>query len=44
MLSFKAGADTSRDTILALGMVLSGWAIGIVWFVFNTRKQGLNYW
>jgi amino acid transporter len=40
MLSFKAGGSTSRDTILALGMVLVWMAIGIVWFVFNTRKQG----
>ena len=40
MLSFKAGGSTSRDTILALGMVLVWMAIGIVWFVLNTRKQG----
>jgi protein-S-isoprenylcysteine O-methyltransferase Ste14 len=39
-LSFKAGGSTSRDTILALGMVLVWLAIGIVWFVLNTRKQG----
>ena len=39
-LSFKAGGSTSRDTILALGMVLVWLAIGIIWFVFNTRKQG----
>jgi amino acid transporter len=40
MLSFKAGGSTSRDTILALGMVIVWMAIGIVWFVLNTRKQG----
>jgi len=39
-LSFKAGGNTSRDTILALGMVLVWMAVGIVWFVMNTRKQG----
>jgi amino acid transporter len=39
-LSFKAGGSTSRDTILALGMVLVWLAVGIVWFVLNTRKQG----
>ena len=39
-LSFKAGGSTSRDTILALGMVLVWMAVGIVWFIFNTRKQG----
>ena len=39
-LSFKAGGNTSRDTILALGMVIVWMAVGIVWFVFNTRKQG----
>jgi amino acid transporter len=40
ILSFKAGGSTSRDTILALGMVLVWLAVGIVWFVHNTRKQG----
>ena len=40
VLSFKAGGSTSRDTILALGMVLVWLAIGVVWFVLNTRKQG----
>jgi uncharacterized membrane protein YciS (DUF1049 family) len=40
VLSFKAGGSTSRDTILALGMVLVWLAIGIVWFVLNTRKHG----
>jgi basic amino acid/polyamine antiporter, APA family len=39
-LSFKAGGSTSRDTILALGMVLTWMAVGIIWFVLNTRKQG----
>jgi hypothetical protein len=39
-LSFKAGGNTSRDTILALGMVVVWLAIGIVWFVMNTRKEG----
>jgi amino acid transporter len=39
-ISFKAGGSTSRDAILAIGMVLVWMAIGIVWFVFNTRKQG----
>ena len=40
VLSFKAGGSTSKDTILALGMVLVWLAVGIVWFVMNTRKQG----
>jgi len=40
VLSFKAGGSTSRDTILALGMVLVWIAVGIIWFVVNTRKQG----
>jgi amino acid transporter len=39
-LSFKAGGNTSRDTILALGMVVVWLAVGIVWFVMNTRKEG----
>jgi len=39
-LSFKAGGNTSRDTILALGMVVVWLAIGIVWFVMNTGKRG----
>jgi len=40
MLSFNAGGSTQRDTILALGMVLVWLAVGIAWFVLNTRKQG----
>ena len=40
VLSFKAGGNTSRDTILALGMVLVWLAVGVAWFVHNTRKQG----
>jgi amino acid transporter len=40
VLSFKAGGNTSRDTILALGMVLVWLAVGVVWFIMNTRKQG----
>jgi len=43
-LSFKAGGNTSRDTILALGMVLVWLAVGIVWFVLNTKKQGMKSW
>ena len=39
-LSFKAGGSTSRDTIVALAMVLVWLAVGAVWFVHNTRKQG----
>ena len=40
VLSFKAGGSTSRDTILALGMVLVWLGVGVVWFILNTRKQG----
>ncbi len=40
VLSFKAGGSTSRDTILALTMVLVWLAVGVIWFFLNTRKQG----
>ena len=40
ILSFKAGGSTSRDTILALAMVVVWLGVGVVWFVLNTRKQG----
>jgi len=39
-LSLSAGGNTQRDTVLALGMVLVWMAVGIVWFVMNTKKQG----
>jgi len=40
VLSFKAGGSTSRDTIIALGMVVVWLGVGVVWFVLNTKKQG----
>jgi amino acid transporter len=40
VLSFKAGGSTSRDTIIALGMVVFWLGVGVVWFVLNTKKQG----
>lgn len=40
ILSFKAGGSTSRDTVLALAMVVVWLGVGVVWFVLNTRKQG----
>ena len=39
-LSFKAGGSTSRDTVIALAGVMAWIAIGVVWFVLNTRRQG----
>jgi hypothetical protein len=39
-LSLKSGGNTQKDTVLALGMVLVWMAVGIVWFVMNTKKQG----
>ncbi|HXZ95376.1 MAG TPA: APC family permease [Dehalococcoidia bacterium] len=39
-LSFKAGGTTSRDTVIALVMVVVWLAAGAVWFVLNTRRQG----
>ena len=40
VLSFKAGGSTSHDTVIALAMVLIWLAVGVVWFVINTRQQG----
>jgi amino acid transporter len=40
VLSFKAGGSTSHDTVIALAMVLIWLAVGVVWFVMNTRQQG----
>jgi cell division protein FtsL len=40
VLSFKAGGSTSHDTVIALAMVLVWVAVGVVWFVMNTRQQG----
>jgi len=40
VLSFKAGGSTSRDTTMALVMVLIWLIIGIIWFIFNTRNRG----
>jgi APA family basic amino acid/polyamine antiporter len=40
VLSFKAGGSTSKDTIIALAMVVVWVVVGLVWFVMNTRRQG----
>ena len=40
VLSFKAGGSTSHDTAIALAMVIVWMAVGVVWFVMNTRRQG----
>ena len=39
-LSITAGGATQTDTVIALAMVLVWAAIGAVWFVMNTRRQG----
>jgi len=38
-LSFSAGGATSKDTVIALGMVVVWLAAGIIWFVSNSKKQ-----
>ncbi|HXX59596.1 MAG TPA: amino acid permease, partial [Dehalococcoidales bacterium] len=38
-LSFSAGGSTSRDTIIALGMVIAWLGAGGIWFVLNSKKQ-----
>jgi amino acid transporter len=40
VLSFKAGGSTSRDTTVALIMVIIWLIIGITWFIVNTRNRG----
>ncbi len=39
-LSITAGGATQTDTVIALAMVVVWAAIGAVWFVINTRRQG----
>jgi amino acid transporter len=40
VLSFKAGGSTSRDTTVALIMVIIWLIIGITWFIVNIRNRG----
>jgi basic amino acid/polyamine antiporter, APA family len=40
-LSIKAGGSSSTNAVIALAMVGVWLAVGIVWFIFNTRKNRL---
>jgi APA family basic amino acid/polyamine antiporter len=39
-LSIKAGGSTSKDTFIALVMVVIWLIAGVIWFITNTRRQG----
>lgn len=39
-IGYSAGGSSSTDAIIALTMVAVWMAVGAVWFILNTRKQG----